>query len=231
MKHPKSSILSVLLVVGAIWLSPAYCESYHPPGSSNGGQGSYGNKPNQGSGSGGQGSYGNKPNHGSGSGGQGSYGNKPNQGSGNGGQGSYGNKPNQGSGTGGQGSYGNKPNYGSGTGGQGSYGNKPNYGSGTGGHGSYQGSYWGKPDYGSEGYHACERETERKIRRKHESARHIRWDERSVRQWRESSNKTGYRGWGDFVGGKGRGRRYEFECIYNHKKHRVNSAWVNVKER
>ncbi len=203
MNHLKSSILSVLLVVGVIGFSSANSESYHPPGS----------------GTGGQGSYGSKSNHGSGTGGQGSYGNKPNYSSGTGGQGSYGNKPNYSSGTGGQGSYGSKPNYGSGTGGQGSYGGKPNYGSG--------GS---RPDYGSEGYHACERETERKILRKHESARHIRWDERSVRQWRESSNKTGYRGWGDFVGGKGRGRRYEFQCIYNHKKHRVNSAWVDVKE-
>ncbi len=186
MKHSKSRFLPILLVVAVTGFSTANGESYHPPGSGTGGQGSYGNKPNHGGGAGGQGSYGNKPNYGGSAGGQGSHG--------------------------------NKPNYGGGTGGQGSYGNKPNYGGG--------GS---RPDYGSEGYQACERETESKIRRKHKLARHIRWDEGSVRQWRKSPNKTGYRGWGNFVGMTGRGRRYEFQCIYNHKKHRVGSAWVDVK--
>ena len=88
---------------------------------------------------------------------------------------------------------------------------------------------WNKPESGHDGRRACKRKTDKKILKKHESASRIRWNERSIRQWRESGAETGYRGTGQFVGGRGRTRHYEFQCIYNHRKSEVNSARVDIR--
>ena len=97
--------------------------------------------------------------------------------------------------------------------------------------GSNGNSGWNQPGSGNSGRHACKLEIDRKVLRNHESASKIRWDERRVHQWRESNSKTGYRGTGSFVGGRGHTRYYEFQCVYDHRRDDVSSARVDIRDR
>lgn len=92
------------------------------------------------------------------------------------------------------------------------------------------GQDWNRPDYDYDGRRACRHEIDRKILRNHESASQIHWNERSVRQWQKSSSETAYRGTGQFIGGRGRTRYFEFQCVYNHRRDDVNNAWINVRD-
>ncbi len=91
---------------------------------------------------------------------------------------------------------------------------------------------WNDPDYGyNDGRHACRQEIDRKILRKHEAAHRIHWNDRTVRRHREGSNSVSYSGSGQFVGGKGRIRPFDFSCTYDQRRDDVVDAWVDVRRR
>jgi ADP-ribose pyrophosphatase YjhB (NUDIX family) len=85
-----------------------------------------------------------------------------------------------------------------------------------------------RPDYDRDTRQACSREINRKVLRNHGSATHIRFDDRSLRGWRESRAETGLSGHGRFVGGRGKARHFEFSCIYNHRQGYTRNVWVSV---
>jgi hypothetical protein len=87
-------------------------------------------------------------------------------------------------------------------------------------------------DFGSndsDGRHACGQEIDRKILRKHESAYRIRWNDRSVRRNYKSGNKIAYGGSGEFIGGRGNRRYFDFSCTYDQRRDDVVDAWVDVR--
>lgn len=85
-----------------------------------------------------------------------------------------------------------------------------------------------KPDYTKEMGQACNREIFRHVLQNHGSASNIKINDRDLRQWRESRAETGMSGHGRFVGGRGKTRRFEFSCIYNHRQGYTRNVWVAV---
>jgi hypothetical protein len=89
---------------------------------------------------------------------------------------------------------------------------------------------WNNPDFdNNDGRHACRQEIDRKILRKHEAAHRIHWNDRTVRRRHEGNNRISYSGSGQFVGGKGRTRPFDFSCIYDQRRDDVINAWVDVR--
>ena len=93
-------------------------------------------------------------------------------------------------------------------------------------------SDWGsnRPDY-NDGRHACRQEIDRKILRKHESASRIHWLDRTVRKNHDGRHRVTYTGSGQFTGGRGRTRHFEFRCTYNQRNDDVSNAWVDIDRR
>ncbi|WP_457668365.1 hypothetical protein [Thiolapillus sp.] len=87
-----------------------------------------------------------------------------------------------------------------------------------------------RPDY-NDGRHACRQEIDRKILRKHDSAIRIHWNDRTVRKNYEGNSRVSYAGSGQFKGGRGRTRHFEFRCTYDQRRDDVVNARVDIDRR
>ena len=68
---------------------------------------------------------------------------------------------------------------------------------------------------------ACVRSVQREVKRRRPNASRIHWIDRTVRASRESRSRVRYAGSGDYIGGRGNKRSFDFECVYDLRNHDV----------